>query len=180
MSGFDLDPEPILDLIAGRMGADGRGGLDLFAILEADRRDLDEIGRRRHLDQLGMTGHVAFGFYVEGFGEDEVGSLCNAAAIPSGVVFLDADASAAPGAELGRAPRSVTFEVREQETIVVSPGFETPWRMKSMSTPGALNVKALVIATWSEGSATFLFATVEGARESVDALEGLLAKSPQP
>jgi hypothetical protein len=74
----------------------------------------------------------------------------------------------------------VTFEVREQETIVVSPGFEAPWRMKSMSTPSALNVKALVVATWSEGSATFLFATVEGARESVDALEGLLAKSPQP
>jgi hypothetical protein len=179
MSGFD-PIEPVLDIIAGRMGADGRGGLDLWAILEADRRDLEEITRGRHLDQLGVTGHVAFGFYVGGFGEAEVGSLCNAAVIPSGVVFLDADASAAPGAELGRAPRSVTFDVEERKTTVVSPGFEAPWQMKSLATPGALEVKALVTATWSDGSATFMFATVDGARESVDGLQALLEKNPEP
>ena len=172
MSGFD-PVELILDVAATRMAADGRGGLDLLAILEADRRDLDEIVRRRHLDRLGVTGHVSFGFYVEGFGEAEAGSLCNAAVIRSGVVFLDADVSATPGAELGRAPGSATFEVQERETRVISPGFESP-----MATPGALDVKALVIATWSDGSATFMFATIEGARESVDALRALLVKTP--
>ena len=74
-------------------------------VLEANRRDLDELARGRYLDELGVRGHVAFGFYVDGFGEAEAGSLCNAAVIPSSVVFVDGDASAEPDAELGRAPR---------------------------------------------------------------------------
>lgn len=51
--------------------------------------------------------------------------------------------------------------------------------MKSLSITGALDTRALVIATWSDGSATFVFATVEGARESVDALRAQVAKTPE-
>ena len=35
-------------------------------VLEANRRDLDELARGRYLDELGVRGHVAFGFYVDG------------------------------------------------------------------------------------------------------------------
>ena len=52
-------------------------------VLEANRRDLDELVRGRYLDEIGVRGHVAFGFYVDGFGEAEAGSLCNAGVIPS-------------------------------------------------------------------------------------------------
>ena len=38
-------------------------------VLAANRRDLDEIVRGRYLDEIGVRGHVAFGFYVDGFGE---------------------------------------------------------------------------------------------------------------
>ena len=37
-------------------------------VLEANRRDLDELARGRYLDGIGVRGHVAFGFYVDGFG----------------------------------------------------------------------------------------------------------------
>ena len=149
-------------------------------MFDANRRDLDEAIRGRHLYQLGVSGHVAFGFYVEGFGEAEVGWLCNAAVIPSSVVFLDGDASAAPGAELGRAPRdALTFEVEEWRAMVVNTEFEAPWRMKSMSTPGALDVAGRVVASWAGGGAFFAFATPDGAREAVDALRAHLARTPE-
>ena len=149
-------------------------------VLEANRRDLDEVIRGRYLDQLGVTAHVAFGFYVEGFGEAEVGSLCNAAVVPSSVIFFDADVSADPGAELGRAPRqSLAFDVQARDGMVVNTELDAPWRMKSMSTPGALDVEARVDASWEGGSATFLFATADGAREAVETLREHLSRTPE-
>ena len=142
-------------------------------VLEANRRDLDELARGRYLDGIGVLGHVAFGFYVDGFGEAEAGSLCNAAVIPSMVLFVDGDASAEPDAELGRAPRDgLSFEVeRWEHGTVRNTEFDAPWRMKSLDVPGSLAVAARVVARWPEGSATFAFATPEGAQEALDALE---------
>jgi len=149
-------------------------------VLEANRRDLDELGRSRYLDELGVHGHVAFGFYVDGLDPAEAGSLCNAAVIPSSVVFLDADASAEPDAELGRAPRDgLTFEVETWDGTVTNVEFDAPWRMKSLDAPGRLDVVARVVARWPAGSASFAFATIEGAREVLDALQQHLANTPQ-
>ena len=119
-------------------------------VLEANRRDLDELARGRYLDGIGAQGHVAFGFYVDGFGETEAGSLCNAAVIPSAVVFVDGDASAEPDAELGRAPRDgLSFEVEHWEQgTVTNTEFDAPWRMKSLDAPGTLAVAARVVARW--------------------------------
>jgi hypothetical protein len=148
--------------------------------LEANRRDLDEITRARHLEQLGAIGHVAFGFYLDGFGDPEAGSLCNAAVIPSGVVFLDADGSAAPGAELGRAPRDgLTFEVESWTGTVTNTEFDAPWTMKSLDAPGRLQVVGRVVATWPAGAASFAFATAEGAREALGYLERHLTDTPE-
>ncbi len=147
---------------------------------EANRRDLEEAGRGRHLEQIGATGHVAFGFYVEGLGPSQVGSLCNAAVIPSSVVFLDADASAEPGAELGRAPRTgLTFEVEEWRGTVVNAEFDAPWQMKSLDAPGALEVVARVAVDWPAGFASFAFASIEGAKESLDYLQRHLSRTPE-
>jgi hypothetical protein len=149
-------------------------------VLEANRRDLDELARGRYLDEIGVRGHVAFGFYVEGFGEAEAGSLCNAAVIPSDVVFVDGDASAEPDAELGRASREgLSFEVETWEGgTVTNTEFDAPWRMKSLDAPGKLDVVARVVARWPAGSASFAFATMEGAREALDALERHLTDTP--
>ena len=147
---------------------------------EANRRDLEEITRARHLEQLGATGHVAFGFYVDGFGDREAGSLCNAAVIPSSVVFLDADGSAGPGDELGRVPRAgLTFEVESWTGTVTNAEFDAPWAMTSLEAPGRLKVVARVIATWPAGAASFAFATTEGAREALTYLERRLTDTPQ-
>ncbi|MEP6759418.1 MAG: hypothetical protein ABJB55_09505 [Actinomycetota bacterium] len=149
-------------------------------VLEANRRDLDEVTRARHLEHVGAIGHVAFGFYVDGFGDREAGSLCNAAVIPSGVVFLDADASAEPGAELGRAARSgLTFAVESWTGTVANAEFDAPWQMKSLDTPGRLKVVARVVATWPAGSASFAFATNDGADEAVGFLKRHLADTPE-
>ena len=149
-------------------------------VLEANRRDLDELTRGHYLDELGVHGHVAFGFYVDGFDPAEVGSLCNAAVIPSSVVFLDADASAEPDAELGRAPRDgLTLEVETWDGTVTNSEFDAPWQMKSLDEPSSLAVAARVMARWPEGSATFAFATPEGAHEALDALERHLTNAPQ-
>jgi hypothetical protein len=51
--------------------------------------------------------------------------------------------------------------------------------MKSLDEPGTLAVAARVVARWPAGSATFAFATLEGAREALDALERHLANTPQ-
>jgi len=150
-------------------------------VLEANRRDLDELARGRYLDAIGVRGHVAFGFYVDGFGSAEAGSLCNAGVILSEVVFVDGDASAEPDAELGRAPRDgLSFEIEPWEHgAVTNTEFDAPWRMKSLDVPGTLAVAARVVARWPEGSATFAFATPEGAREALDALERHLTNAPQ-
>ena len=150
-------------------------------VLEANRRDLDELARGRYLDGIGAQGHVAFGFYVDGFGETEAGSLCNAAVVPSAVVFVDGDASAESDAELGRAPRDgLSFEVeRWEQGTVTNTECDAPWRMKSLDVPGTLAVAARVVAQWSAGSATFAFATPEGAHEALDALERHLTNTPQ-
>ena len=148
-------------------------------VMEANRRDLDELARGRYLDMLGVRGHVAFGFYVEGFGEAEAGSLCNAAVIPSSVVFVDGDASAEPDAELGRAPRDeLNFEVETWDGTVTNAGFDAPWRMRSLDAPGRLDVVGRVVARWPDGSASFAFATTEGAHEALDALRRHLADTP--
>ncbi len=149
-------------------------------VLEANRRDLDELARGRYLDEIGVRGHVAFGFYVDGFGEAEAGSLCNAAVIPSEVVFLDGDESAEPDAELGRVPRDgVSFEVEPWEHGTVrNTEFDAPWRMKSLDAPGSLDVAARVVVRWPEGSATFAFATPEGAHEALEALDRHLTNTP--
>jgi hypothetical protein len=135
-------------------------------VLEANRRDLDEIVRGRYLDEIGVRGHVAFGFYVDGFGEAEAGSLCNAGVIPSSVVFLDADASAEPDAELGRASRQgLNFEVDTWEGgTVTNAEFRAPWQMQTLDAPGRLEVLARVVASWPDGSASFAFA-MPGGRE---------------
>jgi len=149
-------------------------------VLESNRRDLDEIKRGRYLDELGVRGHVAFGLYVEGFGDAERGSLCDAAVIPSSVIFMDADASAAPNAELGRAPRDgldITAE-ESRETVLAQEFPDAPWTIRSMSSPGAVDLRARVTVTWPAGRATFAFATIEGANEAVDALRTHLARSP--
>ena len=150
-------------------------------VLEANRRDLDEIVRGRYLDEIGVRGHVAFGFYVDGFGEAEAGSLCNAGVVPSSVVFLDADASAEPGAELGRAPREgLSFAVDAWEGgTVTNAEFRAPWQMRSLGAPGRLDVVARVVASWPGASASFAFATLEGAREALDALGRQLANTSQ-
>ena len=150
-------------------------------VLAANRRDLDEIVRGRYLDEIGVRGHVAFGFYVDGFGEAEAGSLCNVGVTPSSVVFLDADASAEPDAELGRASREgLTFEVEKWEDgTVTNTEFRAPWRMQSLEAPGRLEVVARVVASWPDGSASFAFATLEGAREALETLERHLANMPQ-
>lgn len=148
-------------------------------VLEANRRDLDELARGRYLDELGVRGHVAFGFYVDGFGEAEAGSMCNAAVVPSSVVFVDGDASAQPDAELGRAPRDeLTFEVETWDGTVTNTEFDAPWRMRSLDAPGGLDVVGRVVARWPDGSASFAFATTEGAREALDALQRHLADTP--
>ena len=122
---------------------------------------------------------MAFGFYVEGFGEAEAGSLCNAAVISSSVVFLDGDASAEPDAELGRAPRDgLSFEVETWDGTVTNTEFDAPWRMRSLDAPGRLDVVGRVVARWPDGSASFAFATTEGAREALDALQRHLADTP--
>ena len=148
-------------------------------VLEANRRDLDELARGRYLDGIGVRGQVAFGFYVDGFGEVETGSLCNAAVIPSMVVFVDGDASAEPDAELGRAPRDgLSFEIEPWEDgMVTNTEFDAPWRMKSLEKPGTLTVAARVVARWPKGSATFAFATPEGAQEALDALKRHLTEN---
>ena len=150
-------------------------------VLAANRRDLDELARGRYLDGIGVQGQVAFGFYVDGFGEAEAGSLCTAGVIPSEVVFLAGDASAEPDAELGRAPRDgLSFEVEPWEHGTVrSTEFDAPWRMKSLDAPGRLEVVAHVVASWPGASASFAFATLEGAREALDTLERHLANTPQ-
>ncbi len=150
-------------------------------VLEANRRDLDEVVRGRYLDEIGVRGHVAFGFYVDGFGEAEAGSLCNAGVIPSSVVFLDADASAEPDAELGRAPRDgLTFAVDPWEGgTVTNAEFRAPWEMQSLDAPGRLEVVARVVAIWPGASASFAFATLEGAQEALDTLERHLANTPR-
>jgi len=149
-------------------------------VLEANRRDLDELARSRYLDELGVHGHIAFGFYVDGFDPAEAGSLCNAAVIASSVVLLDADASAEPDAELGRAPRDgLTFEVETWDGTVTNTEFDAPWRMRSLDAPGRLDVVARVVARWPAGSASFAFATTEGAREALDALQRHLTNTPE-
>jgi hypothetical protein len=147
---------------------------------EANRRDLDEITRGRYLDRLGVRGHVAFGFYVEGFGEAETGSLCNAAVIPSSVVFLDADENAAPGAELGRVPRDgLAFEAESWRDTVVAPGFEAPWRDRSVDQPGGVDVRGRVVVRWAAQEAIFAFATPEGAHEAIATLRRHLGRIPE-
>jgi hypothetical protein len=147
---------------------------------EANRRDLEEITRGRYLDRLGVRGHVAFGFYVEGFGEAEAGSLCNAAVIPSSVVFLDADENAAPGAELGRAPRDgLSFDAEEWRDTVVAPEFEATWRDRSVERPGAVEVRGRVVVRWAAHEAIFAFATVEGAHEAIATLRPHLRATPE-
>jgi hypothetical protein len=96
-------------------------------------------------------------------------------------VFVDGDASAEPDAELGRAPRDgLSFEVEAWEHgTVTNTEFDAPWRMKSLDVPGTLAVAARVVARWPEGSATFAFATPEGAHEALDALERHLTNTPQ-
>jgi hypothetical protein len=150
-------------------------------VLDANRRDLDEIERGRYLDELGVTGHVAFGFYVGGFGDTEAGSLCNAAVIPSSVIFFDADETAEPEAELGRAPRDgLTLEAGEWRSTVLPQDFaDAPWTIRSMSAPGAVDLRGRVVARWSEGEATFAFATSEGASEAVESIQRHLAQAPE-
>jgi hypothetical protein len=147
---------------------------------EANRRDLEEITRGRYLDQLGVRGHVAFGFYVDGFGEAEAGSLCNAAVIPSSVLFLDADENAAPGAELGRAPREdLSLVAEEWRASVAAPGFEAPWRDRSVAEPGGVDVRGRVVVRWPAGQAAFAFATLEGAQESMAAVRSHIERVPE-
>lgn len=147
---------------------------------EANWRDLEEITRGSYLDRLGVRGHVAFGFYVDGFGEAEAGSLCNAAVIPSSVLFLDADENAAPGAELGRAPReSLSLVAEKWRDTVTAPAFEAPWRDRSVDEPGAVDVRGRVVVQWPTGRAAFAFATLEGAQESMAALRSHLERTPE-
>jgi hypothetical protein len=149
--------------------------------MDANRRDLDEIKRGRYLDQLGVRGHVGFGFYVDGFGDAEAGSLCNAAVIPSSVVFFDADASAAPDAELGRAPRDgLTFEADAFRSTLLPQEFpDAPWTIRSMDGPGAVDLRGRAIARWPQGMATFAFASPEGAKEAADAVRRYIANAPE-
>ena len=105
--------------------------------------------------------------------------MCNAAVIPSSVVFLDGDASAEPDAELGRAPRDeLSFEVETWDGTVTNTEFDAPWRMRSLDAPGRLDVVGRVVARWPAGSASFAFATTEGAREALDALQRHLDDTP--
>jgi hypothetical protein len=148
---------------------------------EANRRDLDEVKRGRYLDDLGVRGHIPFGLYVDGFGDAEKGSLCNAAVIPLSVIFFDADRQADPGAEIGRAPRQGLDIAAEQwrGTVLAQDFPDAPWTIRSMSSPGAVDLRARVVAAWPTGSATFAFATIEGAHEAVEAIRKHLARSPQ-
>ena len=150
-------------------------------VLGANRRDLDEVKRGRYLDRLGVRGHVVFGFYVAGFGDAEVGSLCNAAVIPSSVVFFDADETAEPDAELGRAPRGeLTFVAEPWRVTVLPQDFgDAPWTIRSMTAPGAVDLRGRVVARWPAGEAMFAFATAEGANEAVDTIRRHLARSPE-
>jgi hypothetical protein len=150
------------------------------AVLEWNRRDLDEIRRARHLDALGVVAQVSFGLYVEGFGDDENGSLCDAAVLADGIVFLDADESATPDAELGRAPRDgLTLEVTEDRTTLLAQDFpDAPWTIRSMTAPGAVDLRAHVVVRWPAGKATFAFATPDGAAEAVETLRKALTRSP--
>jgi hypothetical protein len=149
------------------------------AILGWNRRDLDEITRGRHLDELGVLGQVSFGLYVEGLGESEAGSLCDVAVTPTEVIFLDADASAPPEAELGRAPcEGLDVEAASQERTVMPQEFpDAPWTVRSMSAPGAVDLRGQAVVQWADGRATFAFATPEGAGEAVEALRRLLARA---
>jgi hypothetical protein len=51
--------------------------------------------------------------------------------------------------------------------------------MQSLGAPGRLEVVARVVASWPDGSASFAFATLEGAREALETLERHLANMPQ-
>jgi hypothetical protein len=148
---------------------------------EANRRDLDEIARARHLDSLGVRGHVAFGFYVEGFGDAETGSLCDVAVTPTEVIFLDADASAAADAELGRAPRDgLTLEASSFRSTLLPQEFpDAPWTIRSMEGPGAVDLRGRAEVRWPAGRAIFAFATPEGAAESCEQLRRFLAAPPE-
>jgi hypothetical protein len=149
------------------------------AVLGWNRRDLDEITRARHLDELGVLAQVSFGLYVEGFGDDEKGSLCDAAVLAGEIVFLDADESAAPDAEIGRAQRDgLTLEVTEDKTTLLAQDFpDAPWTIRSMTAPGAVDLRAHVVVRWPAGQATFAFATPDGATEAVETLRRALTRA---
>jgi hypothetical protein len=178
MTGFE---DALAVILAGVHTLPGAGErINPFASLEANRRDLEEITRARHLADLGAFGHVTFGLYVQGFGEMETGSLCDVAVIPSSVVFLDADASAPPGAEIGRAPREgLTLEATEFRSTVLAQDFaDAPWTVRSMQGPGAVDLRGRVTVRWPAGEASFAFATPEGALEAVEAVRRHLSKTP--
>ena len=180
MGGFE---DAFAVILAGvhTLPGSGGGSINPFASLEANRRDLAEITRTRHLAELGATGHVTFGLYVQGFGDAETGSLCDVAVIPSSLVFLDADASAPPGAEIGRAPRDgLTLEAEAFRSTVLAQEFpNAPWTIRSMQGPGAVDLRGRVTVRWPAGEASFAFATPEGAQEAVETVRRHLSKTPE-
>ena len=180
MTGFEEALAVILGGVHSLPGSEV-SSINPFVSLEANRRDLAEITRARHLADLGATGRVTFGLYVEGFGVAETGSLCEVAVTPASVIFLDADQTAAPDAELGRAPRDgLTFEADAFRSTVLAQGFvDAPWTIRSMQGPGAVDLRGRVTARWTEGAATFAFATPEGAAEAVEAVRRHLANTPE-
>lgn len=148
---------------------------------EANQRDLDDVKRGRYFDELGVLGNVPFGLYVDGFGGAEKGSLCNAGVVPSSVIFFDADPNAEPGAEIGRAPRrDLEISAEEARETVLAQDFpDVPWRLRSMSAPGAIDLRARAVVAWDGGRATFAFATLEGATEAIGSLRKHLSRLPE-
>src|SRR5262249_14645113 len=109
---------------------------------------------------------------LTGLSDKEGFSLCDAAVGRDEVVFLDADPSAGPWGGLGRIPREgMTFSVEElpETPAVYNPEFGP--HEPSFTTPGGVDVSAVVIVKWPGGEARFAFPDRDGAQEAADNLK---------
>ena len=142
------------------------------SVWEANDRDLASLERPRKLEELGAHGTIVFGFYLNGLSETEGFSLCDAAVGRDEVVFLDADPSAGPWSELGRIQRQgVTTAVEDLPATQAVPNPEFAPNEPSFTTPGAVDVTAVVVVKWAGGEVRFAFPDRDGAQDAADALQ---------
>lgn len=139
------------------------------SVWEANDRDIESLERPRKLEELGAHSTIVFGFYLTGLSDVEGFSLCDAAIGRDEIVFLDADPSAGPWSELGRIPRpGVTTAVEDLPARQAVPNPEFAPNEPSFTTPGAVDVEAVVVVKWSGGEVRFAFPDRDGAEEAAE------------